>query len=107
MIYQCRICLDNCDNKLLCDCKGSIGFCHKKCLNNFININGYYCEICKKNLIKNNYKSINNYIMDIMDIIDIIIKLIYIYLIIIYYISHNQYILILIILFFFYRIFNA
>ena len=34
---QCRICLEDCDEKLLCDCIGTIGYYHNICLQYYIN----------------------------------------------------------------------
>lgn len=55
---ECRICLENNNYEELitvCDCKGSVKYVHKSCIENWINsfpsnhINHLKCQLCKTN----------------------------------------------------------
>ena len=43
----CRICLEPCDTKSDCHCKGSVGYVHPACLQRWQQVSGTrHCEIC-------------------------------------------------------------
>ncbi|AYV81899.1 MAG: putative E3 ubiquitin-protein ligase MARCH8 [Harvfovirus sp.] len=53
MIPQCRICLDNCSTNFIapCDCKGSIKYVHRSCIEKWQKINynaRIKCELCNQ-----------------------------------------------------------
>lgn len=55
---ECRICLENNSEEELisiCECKGSVKYVHKSCIENWINsfpsnhVNHFKCQLCKTN----------------------------------------------------------
>ena len=55
---DCRLCLEICEIRSPCNCKGSIGFIHKECLKQELIVTGNKCSICNFMYIED-YRAIN------------------------------------------------